>query len=299
MSDHPLKLDEPGKLFISESTSAAVNLAFENFLFQQASLPCLLLYRNTPSIIIGRNQNPWVEANLKHLQSHNIGLFRRFSGGGTVYHDLGNTNYSYMMPRAAFDRDTTAQKLINGLQSIGLDVALNARHDITIQTHDGWRKCSGSAYKIAKDRAYAHGTMLLRADLNNLGPALRAGEWGIKGHGVESVRSKVANLDLSHEQFCATVSDAFGMLPQHVYEEEMMQIESVRMSVEQLQSHAWKFQQTPAFTQSVVAAGGTVVATVKSGKYFSFQAERGIDLQDLVGQDFVVDKMSQFLQQVK
>lgn len=258
----------------------------------------MMLYRNTPSVIIGRNQNPWMESDLEYIRSNNIALYRRFSGGGAVFHDLGNTNYSYMMPRKDFDRDMTASRIIAGLRSLGLDVGLNSRHDISIMGADGWRKCSGSAYKISKDRAYAHGTMLLNSRLENLGSALRAGAWGLQGNGVESVRSKVSNLQISHEDFCKVVSKSFGLAPRLISEKAMLGIESVAKNVERLESDEWRFRQTPVFTQRLQVGSDQMIATIRQGRYHSFEGlatKNAFD--DLIGTDFVVDLVPKRLQQ--
>lgn len=283
-----------GQMFISNSNSPEVNLAFEHYLFENSQLPCLLLYRNRPSVIIGRNQNPWLEADLSHLEAHDIGLFRRYSGGGTVYHDLGNTNYCYMMPRQEFDRDTTAQRLVTALRSAGLDVALNARHDVIVNTASGWKKCSGSAYKISKDRAYAHGTMLLSSNLETLGPALRARDWGIKGNGVESVRSKVSNLGIEHELFCALVSDAFEMDPQSVKEVEMIEMPGVKESIQQLQSLNWKYEQTPPFTQLFCVNGLQILMSIRRGRIESIAGLPQADtmIASLIGARFTPELIS-------
>lgn len=249
----------------------------------------MLLYRNTPTVVIGRNQNPWLEADPDYLQNNGIELVRRYSGGGAVYHDLGNTNYSYMMPREDFDRDTTAKTIVSGLQALGLDVALNARHDITIKEGDRYKKCSGSAYKITKDKAYAHGTMLLQSNLAGLGPALRPPESGIQGNGVESVRSEVANIGLHHNVFCDAVAAAFGFDIQHVPESEMLALSEVEQSASELKRIEWKYHQTPRFTQTLTFSEDVaVVATVKQGRYAQFEGPDHLvaELQSLNGHLF-------------
>lgn len=214
-----------------------------------------------------------------------------------MYHDLGNTNYSYMMSRKAFDRDETAQRLVAGLRKAGLDVDLNARHDIIAQTGDGWRKCSGSAYKISKDRAYAHGTMLLTSDLASLGPALRAPGWGLQGNGVESVRSQVANLGLDHDTFCHIVAETFGLKPRYVDEEEMIAVPGMAKSLEQLHGHDWKFGQTPPFTQTIRHAGTEVFVKVRRGKIENLEGlpKDGVLARRLLGQDFQPSMVSMYL----
>ncbi|KAJ8087136.1 hypothetical protein PM082_005964 [Marasmius tenuissimus] len=109
-------------IYISESTNPYFNLTFEDWLFRHkpAHQPLLLLYRDDPCVVIGRNQNPWKEVNFKALRSRsNVPFIRRRSGGGTVYHDLGNTNFSIHLPRTSFDRHATAQIVLRALDTLG------------------------------------------------------------------------------------------------------------------------------------------------------------------------------------
>ena len=157
-------------IFISKLVDPWMNLAFEEFLFRRKDLKNILfLYRNSASVIIGRNQNPWIEANLKILHDLNIPLLRRTSGGGTVFHDLGNTNYCVMMPRDAFKRSISADMVARALRSLDIPAKVNHRFDIVIDE----KKISGSAYKIANCKSYHHGTMLIDTDLSQLENALK------------------------------------------------------------------------------------------------------------------------------
>jgi lipoate-protein ligase A len=146
-------------------------------------------------------QNPWREANLPLLRQHNIPLIRRKSGGGTVFHDIGNTNYTVFMPRSEFSRTKHLHMIVKALEMLDIPADVNARHDIIVRvpkrpsasdtvTSDsseagndtGERKSeefeeykiSGSAYKVVSDRAYHHGTMLIDSDLKGLGMFLKA-----------------------------------------------------------------------------------------------------------------------------
>jgi lipoate-protein ligase A len=228
----------------ASSINPFVNLAYEHHLFQKTALPCLLLYRNRKSVIIGRNQNPWLETNPQLLKQRQIDLVRRYSGGGTVYHDLGNVNYCYMTSRRDFTRLYAIQTLCSMLKERGLDVSVNDRHDLLL----GGKKISGSAFKIAKDRAYAHGTMLLNADLSDVRNLLQSAKQIKLTHGTESVRSPVANLELDHTTFMRAASTAFGCeIPKTVDEDEALAIPEVRASAESLQTWTWMYGQTPRF----------------------------------------------------
>jgi lipoate-protein ligase A len=157
-------------IFISKVIDPWINLAFEEYLFRKKELMnVLLLYRNSSSVIIGRNQNPWIEANIKLLNELKIPLIRRMSGGGTVFHDLGNTNYCVMMPREKFKRSTSVTMIANALQNLDIPAKVNSRYDIVL----GDKKISGSAYKIANNKSYHHGTMLIDTDISQLYDALK------------------------------------------------------------------------------------------------------------------------------
>ncbi|GAA5873916.1 hypothetical protein JCM3774_004038, partial [Rhodotorula dairenensis] len=152
-------------IYVSDSHDPWFNLAFEDWLFRKTDpdQKILYMYRNSPSVIIGRNQNPWKEINLARLRELGIPFVRRKSGGGTVYHDLGNTNYCVFVPRTEFDRKTNAELVARGLQTLDLAAYVNDRNDICI---DGY--VSGSAFKLVNKRAYHHGTMLIDAKLGDL-----------------------------------------------------------------------------------------------------------------------------------
>ncbi|KAF8605374.1 Lipoyltransferase and lipoate-protein ligase [Ceratobasidium sp. AG-I] len=249
-------------IFVSLSNDPYFNLSYEDWLFRHTdpSLPVLFMYRNKESVIIGRNQNPWKEINQTALRQSNIEFVRRKSGGGTVYHDLGNTNYSVMIPRETFDRNTNAELVASALNSpeISILASVNERHDIVVQG----KKVSGSAYKIISKRAYHHGTMLIDAQLDRLGNLLRNTKASLHTKGVESVRSPVANLvsfspRITHETFVNAVARVF----REKYDSEgnngnnIVHVEHgneiVEKGVEELRSWDWRFGQTPEFTHDL------------------------------------------------
>ncbi len=172
-----------------DSSSSFVWLTFHlhsNRLFRKTptSTPILYFYRNSPSIIIGRNQNPWKETSPRLLQSQSqysspIHLLRRRSGGGAVWHDTGNTNFSLIIPRILFSRSIGAEIVHDALSRrlrLGSLVGINERGDLVLGDEDGGKKkkkISGSAYKIVSGRAYHHGTMLISSDLKDLGKWLK------------------------------------------------------------------------------------------------------------------------------
>jgi len=199
-------------IYVSQSTDPFFNLSFEDWLFKEKPTqePLLLIYRDEPCVVIGRNQNPWKEVNFPALRRANIPFIRRRSGGGTVYHDIGNTNFSIHLPRGSFNRHVTAQLVLRAVRSLDVDASVNDRNDVCV----GPYKVSGSAYKIAKDRAYHHGTMLISSRLGTLGDVLHASKESMITRGVASVRSSVKNLQefnpsVTHDDFVRAMVQAF------------------------------------------------------------------------------------------
>lgn len=215
------------QVYISRTSDPYLNLSIEHFLLQKSppDSVVLLLYTNRPCIVVGRNQNPWVEVNLGLLPASVSGvvddegredavrLVRRRSGGGTVFHDAGNVNYSVICPPAAFDRDKHADMVVRALSTLDIhgSARVNERHDIVLDVppsengDDGEKtqtktfKISGSAYKLTRLRSLHHGTCLLRSpNLPFVSPLLRSPAAPyIKARGVESVRSPIRNVGLA------------------------------------------------------------------------------------------------------
>ncbi|KAF7128307.1 hypothetical protein CNMCM5793_002849 [Aspergillus hiratsukae] len=220
------------QIYQSLSSDPYVNLSIEHFLLEHAPADSsiLFLYVNRPCVVIGRNQNPWLETNLKALlndcvkigegdnDSDDVLLVRRRSGGGAVFHDLGNLNYSVISPRTSFTRNKHAEMVVQALHKIGAtNTSVNDRHDIVMSSgtsaQDGLgaplpRKISGSAFKLTRHRALHHGTCLLDSpNINDLGFFLRSPARDyIKAKGVESVRSPVTNVSTAFENAFAPFS---------------------------------------------------------------------------------------------
>lgn len=203
------------QIYQSLSTDPYVNLSIEHFLLQNApnDSSILFLYINRPCVVIGRNQNPWLETDLRMLyndrqpgtgQDDAAVFVRRRSGGGAVFHDEGNLNYSVISPRTSFTRNKHAEMMVRALHRVGaINTSVNERHDIVMTPPEGspshappTRKVSGSAFKLTRHRALHHGTCLLDSpNILDLGRFLRspAREF-IQAKGVESVRSPVGNV---------------------------------------------------------------------------------------------------------
>ncbi|KAG2175602.1 hypothetical protein INT43_001249 [Umbelopsis isabellina] len=264
--------------FISTHKDPFVNLAIEDHLFKTTDPEKYILYlwRNKPCVVVGRNQNPFKECNLRYMEEHGIPLVRRRSGGGTVYHDMGNSIYTIFMPRAAFSRDANAELVARALLQLDIPAYVNSRHDIAV---DGF-KVSGSAYKLTNRRAYHHGTMLIDTDIEMLRGALGGSRDKLVTKGVASVPSPVSNLrsysyTIDHQQFCEAVIDEFLLAhngskpvkPVIFSQDDPSGLpEEVQKSKDELTSWDWIYGQTPEFTHDIEMdfTWGSVNAFIRS-----------------------------------
>lgn len=174
---------------------ASINLALEEFMQQKSDLheDLLLFYINSPSIIIGRHQNTLEEINRSYVEEHGIRVVRRLSGGGAVYHDLGNLNFSFItdyQPEKFQNFKMFTEPVVRALQALGVAAELSGRNDIQIED----RKISGNAQYISRGRIVSHGTLLFNSDLSMVSEALNVRESKISSKGIKSVRSRVANI---------------------------------------------------------------------------------------------------------
>lgn len=171
------------------------NLALEQYLFD--TLPegesCFLLWQNSPSVIVGRYQNTMEEVNGQFLREKEIPVVRRMSGGGAVYHDLGNLNYTFVVPGAMgaeLELELFCRPLLDALKRMGVQAGLSGRNDLVVQG----KKFSGSAQYSRGGRTLHHGTLLFDSDLETLAQALNPTWEKVASKGISSVRSRVANL---------------------------------------------------------------------------------------------------------
>lgn len=179
--------------FCNQNTDPAFNLALEEILAAELADPFFMLWRNRPSIIVGRNQNTAAEIDGDFVREHHIDVVRRITGGGAVYHDLGNINYTIAADRQEMAQDAFAHyaaPVVGVLRKMGVDAEFSGRNDIIA----GGRKISGSAKSILQGRTLFHGTLLFDTDLEQLTGALRPDAKKISARGIKSVRSRVMNL---------------------------------------------------------------------------------------------------------
>lgn len=241
------------QIYISRSRNPYLNLSIEHYLLQKtpADANVLFLYTNRPSIVIGRNQNPWVEVNLGLLSSGPLGidLVRRRSGGGTVFHDEGNVNYCVISPTRSFDRDKHAEMVVRALRGLGVSNArVNERHDIVLGDSRDWLgplKVSGSAYKLTRLRSLHHGTCLLSSpNIESIRSYLRSpAKPFIKARGVDSVSSPIANINVPNLDFEHSVAREFGEMyaPQEpiIVADDAIEVPEIRKGLEELTVCFW------------------------------------------------------------
>ena len=174
-------------------TDAAYNLALEELLATDYPRGAIMLWRNDNAIIVGRNQNTAAEIDAEYVREHRIHVVRRTTGGGAVYHDLGNVNYTIIATGRQLEQEAFARNagiIVEVLNSMGVAAEFHGRNDILVEG----RKVSGSAKRVLADRTLFHGTLLFDTDLSVLGAALTPDESKIRAKGIASVRSRVANL---------------------------------------------------------------------------------------------------------
>lgn len=188
------------------------NLALERYLLDHTDQDSctLLLWQNNNTVVIGCNQNPWKECKTSLLQEEGIHLARRFSGGGAVYHDLGNLNFSFIFPEEAYDQQKQFQVIIEACAMAGIVAHLSGRNDILV----GDKKFSGNAFFHQNGTACHHGTLMISSNYEKLARYLTPSKAKLQGKGVDSVRSRVANLnsfaqDLTVEKMKANLITAF------------------------------------------------------------------------------------------
>ena len=198
----------------SSSHSPSFNLAAEEYLFTQRQDEILFLYTNNASVIIGSNQVIRNEVNLDFCSKNNISVMRRMSGGGAVFHDLGNLNFCFISNKSAPNASLNTeflQPIIQVLTDLGLPVSIGKRKDIWLENVS---KITGTASHITKTRALHHGTLLYDSDIDKLNKALDSNTKDEKVRGIASVRSSVKNVKAYFEeqgQFTLNAIDFFDV----------------------------------------------------------------------------------------
>jgi len=249
------------RLLLSSSHDPWFNLAVEEAIFKHmpANQKVLFLWRNDNTVVIGRGQNPWRECNTRKMSDDNIKLARRRSGGGAVFHDLGNTCFTFMAGKPDYNKAISTQIVIDALNSFGLAISASGRNDLVLKTLDGDKKISGSAYLETGDRGFHHGTILLNASLDRLNDYLNPDPKKLQAKGITSVRSRVTNLSeylptIDHDKVCKAITELFfkhygdSAVAEIISPDKLPDLPGFEQIFAKQSSWEWNFGNAPAFS---------------------------------------------------
>lgn len=237
-------------------------LAIESALLDSGMpLPLLFLWTGPASVVMGKNQNPWRECDLTWMKENHIPLARRISGGGSVYHDPGNLNVSFLLDRATYNSCETHRWVVSALQDLGVPATIGANGSLLVND----KKISGSAFCYRKNKVLHHCTLLLDADLTNLQRALTPPANDIQTHAVASVPASVINLRQHMPSLTRTaVCEALVTTCATAWEDSLHPISPPAVDTAPFAEKAWLWDQTPQFEFRIPAWNWS--ATVRKGK---------------------------------
>lgn len=256
-------------LFIdSHITNPYFNLAMEEYLLKNFSEDIFILWRNEPAIIVGKNQNTISEVNVEYVKENSIPVVRRLTGGGAVFHDLGNINFTFISTNdhKSFNNFRKfTQPIIDVLKSLNVEAEFSGRNDLVIQG----RKFSGNAQCNYKDKVMHHGTLLFSSEIKDLSAALKVKPSKFEGKAVKSVASRVTNIS-EHLKSTLSIIQFKGMVMNHIAKEKESgtvykfseeDIKNINKLVEEKYSTwQWNFGNSPkySFTNEFKYSGGNV-----------------------------------------
>lgn len=285
------------QFIVSDQTEPYWNIAVENFLVESAECVTLYLWRNRRTVVIGQNQNPYSEVNVEALEADGGFLMRRKTGGGAVYHDDGNLNFSFVVPKALYDQQRQFSVIQRAVESFGLHTELSGRNDILAEG----RKFSGNAFSKGRVNDLHHGTLLISGDMSDLAHYLKPKPAKLQKHGVASVRSRVVNLAelnpaITPESIAPRLKEAF-LSEYSEYSEysensdfsEIIKRPEVRALHDHFASPEWKYGRWRTFTAQHSAQfdwGGVELAlTVDESRGIITDVQIASDALDLAALD--------------
>jgi lipoate---protein ligase len=246
-------------LFIDNKgiTDPRINLAIEEYALKNLDIDetYLLFYINEPSIIIGKNQNTIEEINTEYVESNGIHVVRRLSGGGAVYHDLGNLNFSFITKddgESFHNFRKFTEPVVAALKSLGVNAELSGRNDLLAEG----RKVSGNAQFSTRGRMFSHGTLLFNSEMDHVVSALKVKKDKIESKGIKSIRSRVANISeflpekMDIQEFRSLILNHIfegkEEIPEYVLMEEDWE-KIHQLSKERYQNWEWNYGKSPRF----------------------------------------------------
>lgn len=262
------------RAILLETTDPAHNLATEEWLLKNAATDVFMLWRNAPAVIVGRNQNTRAQIDEAFVRERGIPVVRRLSGGGAVFHDLGNVNFTFIsLGGGAMDFRGFTAPILAAVAALGVACAFEGRNDLTIEG----KKFSGNAQHVWRDRVLHHGTLLFDADVSHLAGALRVDPEKYRDKAVKSVAKRVTNI-AAHLAAPMAVTDFMAHVMGHVCpgatpDELALSPDEAAgaagLAEGRYRTYAWNFGASPAygFTRTRRTPGGLIEAhlDVKGG----------------------------------
>ena len=282
------------QFIVSNQTEPYWNISVENYLVETADAVTLYLWRNRRTVVIGQNQNPFSECNVEALEADGGYLMRRKTGGGAVYHDDGNINFSFVVPKALYDQTRQFGVIQRAVESFGLHTELSGRNDILVEG----RKFSGNAFSKGRVNDLHHGTILIKGNMEDLARYLKPKPAKLQKHGVASVRSRVVNLselnpEINAEVLAPRLREAFeaeyGSKSVEVGFADLMACQEVKNLHDHFASPEWKYGRWRTFTAQCSGQfdwGGVEVAlTVDEARGIITDIQIASDALDLAALD--------------
>ena len=251
-----------------QSTDPYFNIATDEYILKHIEEDCFMLWRNDHAIIVGKHQNTLAEINYDYVKQHNIAVVRRLSGGGAVYHDLGNINFSFTQTgkdSCLVDFRKYTQPIIEVLQSLGVNATFEGRNDISI---DG-KKISGNAEHLYKNKILHHGTLLFASQMKVISEALQVNPLKYRDKAVKSIPKRVTNIS-DHLRTSLSIADFTKKIMDHIlatnkdarlYEFTTKDLQAIaKIRDEKYATKEWNYGYSPHynFNKAIRTGGGTL-----------------------------------------